>query len=292
MTVPAVARAVEIYTGLASRLPLTGVEWLEVSTPPVTPQLRKARIVQDLFFHNMSLVTVLRDEDGYVSDYAHLPMSLWSIDSEGFILVNGEKVDQDSVVFIPGLLPMGFLEFARDSIRQYRGITQTINNRSVVGQPYTIIKETQANLPQTPEEIDESIDGIIATIQNRAGGIIYQPYGIEIEAFGATDEANANLIQAREAIRKDVANFSGIASALLDGSSGDTTMTYQNALDQQNELAELSLKTFTEPLADRLSMDDVTPPGVKVTYDYSMFNVPTAKGNGPADTPALGGPNA
>jgi phage portal protein BeeE len=93
------------------------------------------------------------------------------------------------------------------------------------------------------------------------------------------------LIQARMAVRTDIANFLGINSAMLDGSTGSNDV-YSNALQSKSELLELSIKTFTEPIASRLSQNDVTAPGTKVIFDYSSYEViEDARGNIGTATP-------
>jgi hypothetical protein len=280
MTVPAVRRGVQIITSVGSRLPLatntTGYEWLNESEGAITPAKRTAEINKDLIFSNHSLVTVERDSFGFVSAYAHLPIHLWSIDSEGFILVNGKKTDQNSVVYIPGLMSAGFLEDARDTVRQYRNITQTINNRTAIPEPVVLTKETQP-LEASNEELEEMREHLQAAMTSR-GGHVHVPYGIELVGFGATDSANSLMESAKESLRKDIANFLGITVGLLDGSTGDSN-TYNNAVDERNELLELTVKSFTEAISDRFSQNDVTPPGVKVSVDYSSFKTSVSKGN-------------
>jgi hypothetical protein len=175
-------------------------------------------------------------------------------------------------------MPAGFLEVARDSIRQYRNITQTINNRTAVPEPVVLIKET-SDLRPTNDEIEDMREQLQDSLTSGRGGFAYVPHGIDIVGYGATDSANSLMLEGREALRKDLANFLGIPVGLLDGTNGDSS-TYQNAVDERNELLELTLKTWTEPLADRLSQDDCTPPGVKISVDYSTFRTQvSAKGN-------------
>ncbi|AOY71032.1 hypothetical protein ARZXY2_1479 [Arthrobacter sp. ZXY-2] len=279
-TVPAVRRGVQIISSVGSRFPLatntTGYEWLNTSEGAITPALRTARIIQDLIYYNHSLIQVSRDESGYVNGYAHLPVAYWSIDGDGFILVNGKKVDQNSVVYIPGVMLEGFLEAGRDAVRQYRNITATMNNRTSVPEPVTLTKETQP-LEADPDEIEQMKEHLQAAMTSR-GGMVHVPYGLEVVGYGGSDSANSLMIEAREALRKDVANTLGITVGLLDGTNGDSN-TYNNAVDERNELLELTIKTFTEPIADRLSQNDVTPEGVKVSFDYSSFKTNVSKAN-------------
>lgn len=296
LTVPAVQRGIQIFSSVGSRLPLTATDadgsavdlpFLTTTQGAITPQKRTASVIQDLILYNHSLLTVDRDDSGFIVGFNHLPVQYWSIDGKGNILVEGKSVSEDQVVYIPSLMMAGFLEVARDSIRQYRNITQTINNRSAAPEPVVILKETNES-GSTPDEIDEALESLTNALTSKRGGIVFQPYGLEIAGFGATDSANALMLEARNALRVDVANHLGVSAALLDGSGGGNSDVYSNSVDEKNELLELSLKTWTEPLADRLSQDDCTPSGVKVSVDYSFFTASiSAKGNKESVVPSV-----
>ncbi|MDO5876492.1 phage portal protein [Paenarthrobacter ureafaciens] len=290
MTIPAVRRGVQIISSVGSRLPLTtngaDLPWLNASVGAITPAKRTSSLIQDLIFYNDTLVEVERDSAGYVTSYQHVLHHLWSLDAKGNILVNGKTVPANQYVYIPGLMPLGgFLQDGRDSVRQYRNITQTINNRTAVPEPVVLTKETQP-INATPEEIDEMREHLHAAMTSR-GGNVHVPFGLDVAGFGASDSVNSLMVEAKEGLRKDLANFLGITVGLLDGSTGDSN-TYNNAVDERNELLELTIKSFTEPIADRLSQDDVTPPGVKVSVDYSTFKTNVSKAN--TESPVI--PNA
>lgn len=293
LTVPAVQRGIQIFSSLGSRLPLTAADangnavelpFLNSTQGVITPAKRTAGIIQDLIFYNEALIEVERDSFGYVAGFMHVPHYLWSLDGQGNIIVNGKGVPANRYVYIPSLMPAGFLEVARDAIRQYRNITQTINNRTAVPEPVILTKETQ-DARASIEEIDDMHDQLRESLTTGRGGIVHVPFGLDVAGFGASDSSNSLMLEGREALRKDIANFLGITVGLLDGSNGDSS-TYANSVDQRNELAELSLKTWTDPLADRLSQDDCTPPGIRISVDYSLFDsFVSAKGN--KETPVI-----
>lgn len=287
LTVPAVQRGIQIFTSVGSRLPLLATNdgaaydlpCLTRTEGVITPAKRQAGIIQDLVFYNHALIRVERDGSGMVINFAHVPATHWSLDGKGNILVQGLKASPFDYVYIPSIMPAGLLETARDSIRQYRNITQTINNRTAAPEPVVIVSET-TELKPTVEEVDDMLLQLTDSLQNKRGGIVYVPFGMSIDGFGATDSANSLMLDARNAIRVDVSNFMGISAALLDGSGGGNSDVYSNSVDEKNELLELSLKTWTEPLADRLSQNDCTPDGVKISVDYSYFKSEiSAKGN-------------
>lgn len=133
------------------------------------------------------------------------------------------------------------------------------------------------------------MDDLAASLTNKRGGMVYVPHGIDISGFGASDNANSMMVAARNAVRLDLANHLNINASLLEGAADGTSDTYTNTLLVQNELLELSIKGFTDPIADRLSSNDITPEGTKFYFDYSTFDTApndqsTDKGTVPATT--------
>jgi hypothetical protein len=115
--------------------------------------------------------------------------------------------------------------------------------------------------------------------RNSNGGVSFIPFGIEVVPYSSTDDSGQLLIAARMAARTDLANHLNLSSGMVDGLVGNSDV-YSNALQSKSELLELSLKLFCQPIADRLSQPDVVPPGVKVEFDYSSFEITEdAKGN-------------
>ncbi|APX03376.1 hypothetical protein BWQ92_18095 [Arthrobacter sp. QXT-31] len=282
MAIPAVSAAIGIYSGITSRFPLSateGADWLSNTQPgAVTPQLRIAATVQDLIFFNAAVWFVSRDSEGNVADAIRVHPNRWSIDAEGSVLIDGKPFDQKNLIYIAGLKPQGFLAAGRYTIRHAAALEQTILNRSLTPSPITVIKELHPN-EATDEEVTKAQEDFANSRRNPNGGVVIVPYGLEVAPYGGADENNQLLISARMACRTDLANHLNISSAMVDGLTGNSDQ-YTNALQSKSELLELSLKLFTQPIADRLSQDDVTPPGVKVNFDYSEYEVVTdAKGN-------------
>lgn len=283
LQVPPVTRALFLYSTIAAGFPLVtsngAADWLNTTEGAVTPAHRTASIIQSLILRGASCLWVERDDEGYVSKADHIPDSWWSINSDGFILINNELVNQSSVVYIPSLLPTGFLEYGKATIRQYLSICSTITNRAANPTPLLEIHITD-DFEGEPEELQETLENWAAARQSPNGAVAITPKGIELNTPGAqANEDGAMLLQARNAVRLDVANFLNINAAMLDGNNG-TSDTYSNTLQNQSELINLSLDSFLKPIEARLSQDDVTRPGITVSFDRSKFDaLPDAKGN-------------
>lgn len=292
LTVPAVKRAVSLYSTLSSRFFLdsddNSTPWLNESSGAVTPQVRIAWTIQDLIFYNCSLWSVERDAFGTITAAEHVSRDRWSQDTNGAVLIDQKPFNQRNLIYFVGLLPgSGFLEDGRQSVRQYLSIAQTINNRAAMPSPVTLVKETQDTAADA-DEVSEAMDQLKDSLTSKRGGMVFVPHGIDIEGYGAGDNANEMQIAARNAIRLDLANHLSINASLLEGSADGSSDSYTNTLMVQNELLELSVKGFTEAIATRLSANDVTPEGTKVLFDYSTFdtapNDSTSKGTVPAET--------
>lgn len=278
MALPAVSAALGIYSGVCSRFPLTGAHWLSNTQGSVTPQLRIATTVQDLIFFNACVWFVTRDGEGHVNDAVRVPPSRWSLDDRGNVLLDGKPVDQNSIVYIAGLKPQGFLTAARSTVRHAAALEQTILNRSLTPSPITVIKETSPS-EATPEEVSGAIDDFTSARQNANGGVLFVPYGLEVDPYGGGDESLQLLIAARMAVRTDLANHLNISSAMVDGMTGNSD-AYSNSLQNKIEILEYSFKLFTEPISSRLSQNDVTPEGAAVSFDYSAFESGPEDGKG------------
>jgi hypothetical protein len=278
MAIPAVSAAVGIYSGVCSRFPVNGPDWLSNTQGAVTPQLRIAATVQDLIFHNASVWFVTRDADGFVADAVRVHPNRWSIAQDDSILIDGKPFDQNSLIFISGLKPQGFLASARTSVRHAAALERTILNRAANPSPITVIAET-SEAGSTDDEIADMMSAYQTARQADNGAMVFQPWGLEVKDYGGSDSASQMLIAARMAVRTDLANHLNISSAMVDGTTGNSDV-YSNALQSKSELLELSLKLYTEPIVNRLAQPDVVRPGTTVSFDYSSFDVAAdAKGN-------------
>ncbi|CAM3212758.1 hypothetical protein PSET11_03039 [Arthrobacter ulcerisalmonis] len=289
MQVPAVARAIHLFSGISSRFTLdsddNSTPWLAEGYGFVTPQLRIALTIHDLIFYNCSLWQVERDENGNITAAQHVSRERWGVDAQSAVKIDDKVVNPVDIIFFSGLVPgNGFLDSARSSVRQYTSISRTINNRAAVAEPVTLVSETVAGAENTKEEVQDAMDDLRDSLTANRGGMVYVPYGISIEGFGASDNANTFMSSARNAIRLDLSNHLNIKAELLEGAADGSSDTYSSTLQNKSELLELSIKSFTEPIADRLSLADVTNPGTRVRFDYSTFDTApndTTKGTVP-----------
>lgn len=295
--VPAVARGNALYSVVAAGSPLRPADgsdlpselaWINKTWGPITAGKRRAQLVQDMFFHNEGMLRVARD-GGVIQDALALRHDRWRFNGDAQVEYKAQDNSwflaprQEDFIWIPGLLPMSFLEFAAESIAQYQGICKTISQRASSPIPVVELHITE-DYEGTADELKEVQKQWNIARAAEGGAVGITPKGITLNVHLGGEDA-AMLIGARNAIRVDFANFVNLNASMLDGASG-TTDTYSNTLQDANEFLRLSLGIFTLPISQRLSQDDVTPEGLELEWDFSKFDMTPAAGNTGSAVPA------
>ena len=88
------------------------------------------------------------------------------------------------------------------------------------------------------------------------------------------------FIEARNSLRIDVGGILGIPASLMDASLSTASLTYSTQEGQRNELADMCLPYWQDPLAQRLSMDDVVPRGQRTRFDLADYLTVTPSATG------------
>jgi hypothetical protein len=256
-------------------------------------------VVQDLIFTGAAVLWKddIDAENRPVNSLSRVPRERWNVDSAGYVEIDGVRQDSNHLVYIPALLPQGFLDYAKSSVNHYHQLQTAILNRASNPVPLLDLHINDAQFSPQPDVYGDDgtliEEGEVAEMtrkwgdarRSKNGAAAMSPHWLDVRPLG--DGKMDMLVEARNAVRLDVANYLNINAAMLDGNSG-TSDTYSNTLQNANEFLTLSLRMFLEPIEQRLSQDDVTAPGVTVRFDTSKFDTFTdAKGNtGTAVTPA------
>jgi hypothetical protein len=292
LAVPPVARAVALYSTVVATFPLMATTastpaWCYRTEGAVTAGHRWAAVVQDLIFTGASLLWKDDVDAGNrpLNSLTRVPRERWGLDSDGYVVIGGVRQNSDHLVFIPSLMPQGFLDYGRASVNHYHQLQTTILNRASNPVPMLDLHINDAQFIPEEGELADIAAQWAAARTSPNGAVSVSPHWLDVKPVG--DGKMDMLIEARNAVRLDVANYLNINAAMLDGNSG-TSDTYSNTLQNQNEFLTLSLRMYLEPIEQRLSQDDVTAPGVSVKFDTSKFDTTTdAKGNaGTAVAPA------
>lgn len=289
MSVPAVARARRIIVGSIARCPLEARVagqraeaqpiWITRTDGVQSPFFRMAWTVDDLLFHGFSLWALERDYDGAVIRADRVPFHLWDVDQDGHVIVNGNRVAEDTVCLIPAS-DEGLLRSSSASIRHAVELNRLAARAADTPAAQMVLKQTGGQ-PLNPQQIRDLVDGFAAARRGRNGGIAYASQTIEVQELGKTDAQL--LVEGRNAAAVDIARAVGVPAAMIDASStGSGNITYQNVAARNRELIDYALAPFMAAIAARLGLDDMVPRGWAVAFDLTDL---TAQTVGDVDVP-------
>jgi hypothetical protein len=284
--VPAVARARHLLAGTVARLPLRAVRidqpvdpqplWITRTDGTMSPWHRMVWTIDDLLFAGWSLWACERDRRGAIQRVERVPAELWTwgpTEGDGAaVLVDGEEVDADTVLLIPGPHE-GILTSARKTILGARLQELMWQRRVAAPIPAMEIHQTTED-PLTDDEIDDLVAAWVSARTDPDGAVAYTPHNIELKPHGtATTDL---LIEARNAVAVDIASHTGLPAQALNASLSTASLTYSTAETAEGELNRAAA-LYSNAVSGRLSMDDVVPRGQRCAFDITyLTTVPPA----------------
>lgn len=289
MKVPSVVKARHLLVSYLAGVPLVALRgaarlpeadqpsFLYRTNGASTPWHRMAWTIDDLLFTGWSLWAVDRGADRTILDAVRVPPEWWSITPDNEIEINGAPVeDPSSVILFPGPAE-GLLEYAASTIRAARNIEQAWAGR--VRNPVPLVELHQVTDDALTEpEITDLLTTYTTARNDPDGAVVYTPNDIELKVHG--EQASSYLVEARNAVRLDVANMTGLPANALDGSLSTASLTYTTQEGTRTEVAD-ALRMWFEPIEARLSQDDVVPRGQRVRFDRTDLAAPVPSPTGP-----------
>lgn len=273
MTVPACARGRNLIASTLGQAPINA--WGS-STQQVAPALfdqpdpdlpRAVTIawtVDDLIFYGVAYWVILdRDVLGYPTAARRVDPTLVDVDGDGIVeAINGERVNPAEVIVIPGLHE-GILTYGARELRT----------------AYTLSDAARrfASVPLPALELhDLSEDGLSAddraalvndwTRAREQSGVGYTNRSLEVKTHG-WNSRDLQLVEARAYAAAEVARVMGIPAALIDATQSGSSVTYNNLQDARRDFTDYTLSTYTTPIEQRLSMNDISQPGTTAVFD-------------------------
>ena len=284
MTIPGVARARGILLSLIADKPLVGyVGNVELDPQPLWlyrvpgwqgPWRRMAATLDDHMFHGWALWGVKRGYAGAglepILEAWHIPYDDWEVDAEGRICLVDEDgqfrpVDAGAVLLLPGPSE-GLLAYASRSLRGAVELEQAWIARAKNPIPVIDLHQTvEAGLQ--PDEAQSVVDAWATARSDPNGAIAYTPFDIEARALG--QYAPDMFIEARNAVRLDLAAFFQLPGSLLDATTATASLTYSTQESSMGSVDSMTVPYWIRPIEDRLSQDDVVPRGQIVRFNFS-----------------------
>lgn len=273
--IPAVSRARNLLISAIADVPLEAHDvngrlavqpsFLYRSDSPVSIYDRLCWTLDDFVFYGYSLWTVTRGAAGQILTADYCPMNRWTI-TDGKVLVNEQEVPESSYIFFNAPFE-GLLNIAQRTLRGARDIESAWQSKARNPAPYTLIRSTNTNAPELPqEEIDSLIADWAKARRDPDGALGYLPADFDLVVLGQTDPGL--LEGGRNASRTDIANFLNMPVSLLDGST-EASLTYSTTAGNRSRFYDETLPFWHRTITTRLSQDDVVPRGQSVHFNFS-----------------------
>jgi hypothetical protein len=280
VTVPSVTAARKLIVSRIAGLPLVALDdagpltkqppFLQRTNGPTTPWHRMCWTLDDILFFGWSLWSVVRGFDGQILEATRVPPEWWQIDPDNRITINGAPVSQEQVILFPGP-DEGLCVFACRSIRAAKNVESAWAGRIRNPVPLVDLHRTSDNEMEGDEVVD-MIDAFTSARRDVNGAVTSTPADVELKVFG--ESASSYLVEARNAVRLDIANMTGLPAAALDGSLSTASLTYTTQAGTRTDIAD-ALDGWMDPIAARLSQDDVVSRGTRVRFDVTDIATPT-----------------
>lgn len=294
LQVPAFVKALKTYTHLISSLPLRQYIREDVATP--RPFLRHpskattytslmARTISDLLMYDVAYWRVAeRTWDGYPSDVDYMPFEQISqtpdptdpmavFPNDGSVYWNGVLVPNDRVIRFDGDGLGGWLVTGAAAVNTAAALEAAALNAAQIPAPSVVLKNTGADLPAA--QVDALLDAWEAARTGRSTA--YLNSTLETHAIGGWSPSDLQLTDARNAAATQIARVANLDPVWVGAGVPGASLTYQNRVDLMRQLLDVSLAAPMRLVTERLSMNDVTPQGHRVTFETDALlkaNVP------------------
>lgn len=310
MTVPAVAKGMHLLMSSIARYPLRALtdqtemvpvtrdgqqvlveravpvadqpSWLYRTNGQVSPYARMVATVADCVFDGVSLWLTTRGAADQILEAEWCPPNLWSLGQDGKFYIEGRKEPLQDSEMILFDVPMwdGLLAVGAGNLRGAKDVEKSWQGRARNPIPVIVLKVDDGT-DYSQEEIDEYVEAWATARNSENGAVGFLPPGISMEVHG---EVSPDLmLQGRNAVKTDVANYLNVPTTLLDGSLAEAALTYTTQDGNRNTFYDLSLPRWTDAIAHRLSQDDCVPRGQRVRFDFYEQYATTPSPTGPTE---------
>lgn len=289
MAIPVIKRARDLVVTSGGKLPLVEMEgetrveeqpnWIAQTGDGSSPQLRMAWTIDDLIWYGLSLWW--RNDSGTPEETRQrINQSDWEINSDRReILVNGAPADPSEVILIPGFNE-GVLNTGSQSLADIQDLYAIVRQRLRNPAPIVELHQT-GGTPLTKTQKDELLaDYRAARLDPTTGGVAYTSQWIQVIERGMASDSQL-MIEARNAAAVDGARLIGVHAGTVDATAPKASLNYETQSGRNEEFVDFDLDLYLEPIAARLSLDDVCEPGRRVAVDRGQFTTLTPSPTGP-----------
>ena len=281
MSVPAIARCRNLIAQTIASIPLemyntkTGEEipnlvWVDQPDKRQPRSVTIAWLVDSLLMYGVAYlrVTEVYQDDNRPARFEwvqndRITTKLNAIGSEvDYYMYMNEKLPMSGVgsLITFQALDQGILLRSARAIGSAIDVEKAAAVASQTPMPSGVIRNTGADLP------DAQIQGILANWktarQNRSTAYLTSTLEYQATAFSPKDMMMNEAVQY---MATQMARVCNVPAWMIDAEVF-RGMTYQNVLDGRKEFVAYSLQPFITAIETRLSMDDLTPRGTRVSF--------------------------
>lgn len=279
MRLPALARARNLLVSQGAKVPLRALardavlpvqpSWITSADGGVSPQHRLLWTIDDLIFYGWSLWARRNAADsdgGYPLGMRRVNQADWSVNGDNRVEINGIVQADTDVVLIPGIHE-GILTYGVDAIRDAATLYGNVRTRLNSPIPPIDLHQTKGDALTKTEREDLIATWVRARRDPENGGVGYSNEYIEVKTLDASGDEL--MIEARNAAALELARVVGVHGAMIDATTPKASLNYETTSGRNLEFVELDLGAYLDPIAWRLSLDDVCPRTQRIAADYT-----------------------
>jgi phage portal protein BeeE len=178
----------------------------------------------------------------------------------------GNRVPTRDVIKFYGDGMGGWLKTGATAINTAAALEAATLRYSETPMPTVVLKNTGADLPAAM--VDDILEAWEAARANRSTAYLNSVIEADQMGWNARD---LQLVEARNASAIALAREANLDPIWVGAGVPGSSLTYSNRVDLYRQLLDTALTPVMLNISERLSMNDVTPRGHRVTFDTSVF---------------------
>lgn len=240
---------------------------LDAPTPGVAASIVWGQVFADLVLYPQAWLKITsRDAGGYPLTVARLDPETVSADADGRVFHEGRHIPDRDLIRLDSPVAPGALKTASRALLTALDLEDAA--RRYASQPMpTGYLYNKGGDPLDPEDIAELLAAWQTGRKTSSTAYLNEVTGYEVVGF---DPASLQLVEARRQAAADIARCLNLPPSAVNAPTQDS-LTYSTTESNARTLLVSTLTPYLAAVAGRLSLEDVTPPGYRVTYQAVDF---------------------
>lgn len=225
--------------------------------------------VDDLMFYGIAwwLVTA-RDSLGYPVRATRIARNRLQLDATSQTArVDGIPVNPSDLIRFDGP-DEGILAAGVRALRTAIRLEDAVQRFAVLDVPTGVLKDTRPGHALKQDEVDELLTRWSSARAKHNTGYLNGSLDYQPVAFNAQQ---LQLTEARQHMALELARLMGLDAGAVNAPTATGSVTYENGVAERRARVDQSFRQYMAPIADRLSLPDVTPRGQTVRWDTSDY---------------------